>query len=77
MEISAPLDDLISELKSAYDLGLIAYYSLNRCHINYSAEYVDLQICLKTKEFHKEDVLKQYLRSKYGTLIRSVSIEPF
>lgn len=77
METLNPLNELVSELKLAYERGLIQYYTLNRCFINYSSEYVDLQICLKIADFHKEDVLKRYLRDKYGTLIRSISIEPF
>lgn len=72
----SPLSSLVSELKVAYERGLIAHYNLNRCTIN-SAEYVDVHICLPPSNFHQKEPLRNYLRERYGVLIRSVLVEPF
>ena len=76
MATLSPLSSLVSELKAAYEKGLIAHYNLNRCTIN-SAEYVDVHVCLHQTDFHKQEPLRKYLRDKYGLLVRSILIEPF
>jgi hypothetical protein len=76
MEISNELSELTTELEKAYSRGLIVYYSLNRCVIDANIEYVDLHITLCSRDFNREEPLRKYLRDRYGTLVRSILIEP-
>lgn len=77
MATLSPLSELVSELKSAHDLGLIAHYNINRCTINSAAQYVDLHVSLHSTIFNKQEELRAYLRTKYGVLIRSILIDPY
>lgn len=76
MEILNGLNDLTIELENAHKQGLVIYYSLNRCVIDVHVQYVDLHMTICSHVIHKEDVLRKYLREKYGMLVRSILIEP-
>lgn len=87
MEVAQDLDikDLILELSKAHCENLIPFYNVGRCSsLSFASsdkeeqfEYFDIYIGLFSKDMEKEDAIKQYIREKYGTIIRAISVEMY
>jgi hypothetical protein len=71
------VEALADELYKAHEEGLIPFYQIGRCLGESTVNYVDLYIGLYEKDLTKEDVLKRYIRKKYGSVVRAISIEQY
>lgn len=71
------VDALISELAQAYKENLIPFYQVGRCLGESSVSYIDVYIGLNSADMRKEDRIKKYIRSKYGSIVRAIAIEQY
>ena len=76
MDSSSDLQILSSELKRACEAGLVKYYHLGACTTtNLDFFAIDLYIVVSPSAMHQEDILKNYLRGKYGRILRAIAVE--
>lgn len=71
------VEALANELYKAHTEDLIPFYQIGRCLGESTVNYVDLYIGLYERDMVKEDLLKKYIRRKYGSIVRAISIEQY
>lgn len=69
------LEMLQKELSEAYQKNVIPYYHIGRVSGDAGLEYIDLYVGIHKHNFPQEDVLKTYIRQKYGGIVRAISVE--
>lgn len=76
-------DDMRDDLNRAYERDAIAYFHIGKVpgvtsfisEVFYSEDQFDVYIAIKNSFMAKEDVLKAYMRQKYGHMIRVLVVE--
>jgi len=76
-------DDMRDDLNRAYVQDVIAYFHIGKVpgvtsfisEIFYADDQFDVYIAIKNTYITKEDALKQYMRQKYGHIIRVLVVE--
>jgi hypothetical protein len=76
-------DDMRDDLNRAYEREAIAYFHIGKVpgvtsfisEIFYADDQFDVYIAIKNTYLAKEDDLKQYMRQKYGHIIRLLVVE--
>ena len=78
-EDSPLIIQLKTELRVAHESGVLPYYHLGRCDFPQSHDTfcLDLYLALKIEHIVKEDDVKHYLRSKYGAILRAISVNTY
>ena len=71
------VESLLLELQGAHNDGLIPFYQIGRCLGDAEINYIDVYIGLFERDMHKESQLKEYIRHKYGGVVRAISIEQY
>lgn len=79
----ATFDDMRDDLNRAYERDVIAYFHIGKVpgvtsfisEVFYADDQFDVYIAIKNTYMSKEDGLKQYMRQKYGHMIRVLVVE--
>lgn len=78
------LDQLRDDLERAYEKNAVAFYHIGKVAGSnsfiseiYYDDCFDVYVALKTEYMVREDVLKRYMRRKYGDLIRILAVERY
>lgn len=79
------LDDLRNDLERAYEKNVVAFYHIGKVatsnsfisDLYYEDACFDVYVALKSEYMIREDVLKRYMRRKYGELIRILAVERY
>jgi hypothetical protein len=69
------IEMLQKELSHAYQKNVIPYYHIGRVSGDSGLEYIDVYVGIHKQNLHQEDVLKSYIRHKYGGVVRAISVE--
>lgn len=73
----AVLDRLTEELRLAHEQKVIPYFHIGKCTFPDVEFGIDLYLALKVEHLIKEDEIKKYLRDKYGSILRAISINAY
>lgn len=81
--VETTLDDLRQDLDKAFKKGAVHYYHIGKVpndstfisEVYYSDDQFDVYVSLHKSTYHKEDLLKSYIRKKYGSIVRVLVVE--
>jgi hypothetical protein len=83
VELEPTLDGLRQDLDKAHEAGAISYYHIGKVpsatsfisEVFFMDDFFDVYIALNKNLFHKEPQLKEYIRKKYGQIVRVLVVE--